>query len=204
MRVVHGMETQFPKSNPQKKRKREDSDAEEEPFVAPDSNGEDDDAGDYDEDDAYNPKGRKGRGRRGKAGHAAEASAAPVKVEGQQPPAITATADAEPEVSDAESDEFLQEEVDPATGLVNGCRPSKARYLICKAKYRYTMGEHERLLEMLKWLQEDTQRLRLSKDEALNDLLKKQYGYVVALYRRLLHSLVSIGTSLHPAFCGPR
>ena len=176
------METQFPKSNQQKKRKREDSDAEEEPFVAPDSNGEDDDAVDYDEDDAYNPRGRKGRGRRGKAaGHAAEAITVPIKVEGQPPPAVAAAAFAEPEVSDPESDEFLPEEMDPVTGLVNGCRPQKARYLICKAKYRYAMGEHERLLETLKWVQEETQRLRLSKDEALNDLLKKQYGYVVPL-----------------------
>ena len=179
------METQFPKSNQQKKRKREDSDAEEEPFVAPDSNGEDDDAPDYDEDDAYNPRGRKGRGRRGKAaGHAAEATVVPVKVEGQQPPAIPAAVFVEPEVSDPESDEFLPEEMDPSTGLVNGCRPSKARYLISKAKYRYAMGEHERLLETLKWLQEETQRLRLSKDEALNDLLKKQYGYVASLDQR--------------------
>jgi len=180
MRVVHGMETQFPKSSQQKKRKREESDAEEEPFVAPDSNGEDDDAPDYDEDDAYNPRGRKGRGRRGKAGHPAEPSAVPGKMEGQQPPAIAAVVDAEPEVSESESDEYLPEDVDDVTGLVNGCRPSKARYLICKAKYRYAMGEHERLLETLKWLQEETQRLRLSKDEALNDLLKKQYGAELA------------------------
>jgi hypothetical protein len=205
MRVVHGMETQFPKSTQQKKRKREDSDAEEEPFVAPDSNGEDDDAGDYDEDDAYNPRGRKGRGRRGKAaGHTAEATVVPVKMEGQQP--TVATADAEPDMSDPESDEFLPEEVDPVTGLVKGCRPSKARYLICKAKYRYAMGEHERLLETLKWLQEETQRLRLSKNDALNDLLKKQYGYVVASLVRLPDSGFSyrIGTSLHPASYGPR
>lgn len=177
MRVVHGLETQYPaKPTATKKRKREDSDAEEEPFVAPDSNGEDDDAGEADEDDVYNPKGRKSRARKSKAaaaGAGAGASTAHVKSEGTL--GVLAP-EPEPEISDTESSEGYLEDMDPHTGLIHGCRPAKAKYMISKAKYRYAIGEHERLLASLKFQQEEIKCLRIAKDDTLNDLLKAQYG----------------------------
>ncbi|CAG7855103.1 SubName: Full=Uncharacterized protein {ECO:0000313/EMBL:CCA70293.1} [Serendipita indica DSM 11827] len=188
MRVVHGIEPPVPNkghgpaaSVASKKRKRgakaeDESDQDDElPPGALDS-GLDDEGGDDmggigTEDDTWGPSGAKGKkrpSRKSKGGVGGAAVA--IKTE-------EAATRAHVEMSDDdESDyEISPKDVDPNTGFVIGtdCTPSKVRYLIVKAKYRYALGEHERLLERLQFEIDEVKRLQESKDEALTELIGK-------------------------------
>ncbi|PVF92437.1 hypothetical protein CPB86DRAFT_769439 [Serendipita vermifera] len=208
MRVVHNIEPLAPQSRPavlngpaaaSKKRKRgakadEESDMDDDlPPGVLDSGGEDDGvddgAGAATEDDTWNPysgKSRRRQPRRSKGGPGATTSGLGstqvIKTEeslGGYSAAYSREADWS---EDDESDyDDLYQDVDPETGLIRGTEytPSKAKYLIVKAKYRYALGEHERLLERLKFEIEEVKRLKDAKDEGLNELIRHQFGFSI-------------------------
>lgn len=156
MRVVHGIEPLTPHAKPSgpagaasKKRKRgaraeEESEDEELPQGLLESAGEDDgmdDAGGLGtEDDTWNPhtgKGKKRPSRKGKGGAGPASGIIGVKNEDISAGIQFDTRRGEALWSDDESD-YDAAYQDPQTGTVMGtdCTPSKAKYLMVKAKYR--------------------------------------------------------------------
>ncbi|KIM22226.1 hypothetical protein M408DRAFT_333005 [Serendipita vermifera MAFF 305830] len=178
-----------------KKRKRgakveDESDMDEElPPGALESGGDDDgldEVGAGTEDDVWNPSvvagaagGAKG-GARKRPPRRSRAAAAGPKIEETtiNIGALGAGTEAEWSDDDASDYEALIKDVDPNTGFIKGtdCTLAKARYLTIKAKYRYALSEHERLLEVLKFEMEQVKRIKDSKDERLNELIREQFG----------------------------
>ncbi|KAG8814959.1 hypothetical protein FRC19_001375 [Serendipita sp. 401] len=195
MRVVHGIEPVLPRNGPaasvaSKKRKRgakieNESDPDDDFLMGNmESGGEDDGMDDLPaglgtEDDTWSPgmgksKRRQTRKSKGGLGVGGGVTASVIKSEDHDGLPVRAAA---AEMSDDDESDY-ELVSDPHTGLVVGtdCTLSKARYMIVKAKYRYALGEHERLLERLQFELDEVKRLRDAKDEGLNELLHLQFG----------------------------
>ncbi|KAH9475199.1 INO80 complex subunit 1 [Psilocybe cubensis] len=70
----------------------------------------------------------------------------------------------------------LQEHFDESTGLVLGRTPAKAMYLCMKAKQRFAMEEHEKLVEQLREAKNILKREKEEKEGALDLLLRRMLG----------------------------
>ena len=72
----------------------------------------------------------------------------------------------------------LQRQADPATGLIMGRSHTMVRYMLMKAKHRWVLEQHEALVEELRVLRHEEKCWKERKDALLDELLKKQFGYV--------------------------
>lgn len=66
--------------------------------------------------------------------------------------------------------------------MVLGRTPAMVMYLLMKAKYRHATEQHEDLLEQLRVMKAETKREKELKEEALDQFLKAQFGYVVIIF----------------------
>ena len=70
----------------------------------------------------------------------------------------------------------LVQDLDPATGLIRGRPPAMVKYLVMKAKFRFALDEHSTLLEELRVLRAEECALRQGKDEALDSVMRMEFG----------------------------
>lgn len=75
----------------------------------------------------------------------------------------------------------LQVRLDETTGLVMGKTPAKVMYLLMKAKHRYAMEQNTVLAEELNLVRNDIAKEKEAKETALDELLRREIGYVVNL-----------------------
>ena len=74
--------------------------------------------------------------------------------------------------------EHLTRQQDSGTGLIMGRTQDQVRYLLMKAKHRWVLEQHEALVEELRVLRHEEKCWKERKDALLDELLKKQFGYV--------------------------
>jgi hypothetical protein len=86
------------------------------------------------------------------------------------------------ELSVSEGDDGLPEHLlkakDPLTGLIMGRTPAMVRYLVMKAKHRYALEQHEHLIEELRVAKWESKAAKESKEGALDEVLRAEFGYV--------------------------
>jgi hypothetical protein len=71
---------------------------------------------------------------------------------------------------------YLAQDLDPATGLIRGRAPAMVKYVVIKAKYRFALEEHSTLMEELRVLRAEERALRQGKDEALDAVMRMEFG----------------------------
>ena len=71
---------------------------------------------------------------------------------------------------------YLAQDLDPATGLIRGRTPAMVKYLITKAKFHFAIEQHSTLLEELRVLRAEECALRQGKDEALDSVIRMEFG----------------------------
>ena len=76
----------------------------------------------------------------------------------------------------------LAEQADPETGFIMGRSPTEVRYILMKAKHRWVLEQHEALVEELRVLRHEEKCWKERKDALLDELLKKQFGYVISTH----------------------
>jgi hypothetical protein len=76
---------------------------------------------------------------------------------------------------------YLMQDRDPATGLIRGRAPDMVKYLVMKAKFSFALEEHSTLLEELRVLRAEECALRQGKDEALDSVMRMEFGWVLSL-----------------------
>jgi hypothetical protein len=81
-----------------------------------------------------------------------------------------------PSPSDEGLPPYLAQDLDPATGLIRGRAPAMVKYLVMKAKYHFAIEQHSTLLEELRVLRAEESALRRAKDEALDSVMKMEFG----------------------------
>jgi hypothetical protein len=81
-----------------------------------------------------------------------------------------------PSPSDEGLPSYLAQDIDPATGLIRGRPPAMVKYLVTKAKYYFAIEQHSSLLEELRVLRAEESALRRGKDEALDSVMKSEFG----------------------------
>jgi len=74
---------------------------------------------------------------------------------------------------------YLAQDLDPATGLIRGRTPSMVKYLVMKAKFLFAIEQHSTLLEELRVLRAEECALRQGKDEALDSVIRMEFGPAV-------------------------
>ena len=82
---------------------------------------------------------------------------------------------------------YLAQDLDPATGLIRGRAPDMVKYLVMKAKFSFALEQHSTLLEELRVLRAEECALRQGKDEALDSVMRMEFGWVPSyssLFRR--------------------
>ncbi|KAI0274060.1 hypothetical protein BGY98DRAFT_1099239 [Russula aff. rugulosa BPL654] len=67
----------------------------------------------------------------------------------------------------------------PATGLIRGRAPDMVKYLVMKAKFSFALEQHSTLLEELRVLRAEECALRQGKDEALDSVMRMEFGPAV-------------------------
>jgi hypothetical protein len=75
--------------------------------------------------------------------------------------------------------EYLAQQIDSETGLIQGRTPAMVMYLLMKAKHRYALERHDALIDELKATKHELGRVRDEKERALNDVLRVCFGYVL-------------------------
>ena len=75
---------------------------------------------------------------------------------------------------------YLIQDRDPATGLIRGRAPDMVKYLVMKAKFSFALEEHSTLLEELRVLRAEECALRQGKDEALDSVMRMEFGWVLS------------------------
>ena len=73
---------------------------------------------------------------------------------------------------------YLAQDLDPATGLIRGRAPDMVKYLVMKAKFSFALEQHSTLLEELRVLRAEECALRQGKDEALDSVMRVEFGWV--------------------------
>ena len=73
---------------------------------------------------------------------------------------------------------YLAQDLDPATGLIRGRAPDMVKYLVMKAKFSFALEQHSTLLEELRVLRAEECALRQGKDEALDSVMRMEFGWV--------------------------
>jgi hypothetical protein len=73
---------------------------------------------------------------------------------------------------------YLAQDLDPATGLIRGRAPDMVKYLVMKAKFKFALEQHSTLLEELRVLRAEECALRQGKDEALDSVMRVEFGWV--------------------------
>jgi hypothetical protein len=73
---------------------------------------------------------------------------------------------------------YLGRDLDPATGLIRGRAPDMVKYLVMKAKFSFALEQHSTLLEELRVLRAEECALRQGKDEALDSVMRMEFGWV--------------------------
>jgi hypothetical protein len=81
-----------------------------------------------------------------------------------------------PSPSDEGLPSYLAQDIDPATGLIRGRPPAMVKYLVTKAKYVFAIEQHSSLLEELRVLRAEESALRRGKDEALDSVMRLEFG----------------------------
>ena len=71
---------------------------------------------------------------------------------------------------------YLAQDLDPATGLIRGRAPAMVKYLVMKAKHLFALEEHSTLMEELRVLRAEECALRQGKDEALDTIMRMEFG----------------------------
>jgi len=84
-----------------------------------------------------------------------------------------------PSPSDEGLPSYLAQELDPATGLIRGRAPAMVKYLVMKAKYVFAIEQHSTLMEELRVLRAEELALRQGKDEALDSVMRMEFGPAV-------------------------
>ncbi len=74
--------------------------------------------------------------------------------------------------------QYLQQQVDPASGKILGRSPDMCRYLVMKAKHRFSLEQHTDLLEELRVIRNEEKRMKEEKEHALDLVLKSCLGCV--------------------------
>jgi len=87
-----------------------------------------------------------------------------------------------PSPSDEGLPSYLAQDLDPATGLIRGRAPAMVKYLVMKAKYYFAIEQHSTLLEELRVLRAEESALRRAKDEALDSVMKTEFGLVTIFH----------------------
>ncbi|KAH9961735.1 hypothetical protein BC827DRAFT_1131323, partial [Russula dissimulans] len=77
---------------------------------------------------------------------------------------------------------YLIQDLDPVTGLIRGRAPAVVKYLVMKAKYVFALEQHSTLLEELRILRAEECALRQNKDEALDSVMRMDFGFVVSFF----------------------
>ncbi|KAF8495938.1 hypothetical protein F5888DRAFT_510267 [Russula emetica] len=72
---------------------------------------------------------------------------------------------------------YLAQDLDPATGLIRGRAPDMVKYLVMKAKFSFALEQHSTLLEELRVLRAEECALRQGKDEALDSVMRMEFGW---------------------------
>ncbi|KAF8260036.1 hypothetical protein EI94DRAFT_1749740 [Lactarius quietus] len=84
-----------------------------------------------------------------------------------------------PSSSDEGLPSYLAQDLDPATGLIRGRAPAMVKYLVMKAKCHFAIEEHSTLMEELRVLRAEERLLRQGKDEALDSVMRMEFGPAV-------------------------
>ena len=71
---------------------------------------------------------------------------------------------------------YLAQDIDPATGLIRGRAPAMVKYLVMKAKFVFALEQHSTLLEELRVLRAEECALRQGKDDALDSVMRMEFG----------------------------
>ena len=75
---------------------------------------------------------------------------------------------------------YLIQDRDPATGLIRGRAPGMVKYLVMKAKVKFALEQHSTLMEELRVLRAEECALRQGKDEALDSVMRMEFGWVMS------------------------
>ncbi|KAH9051508.1 hypothetical protein EDB87DRAFT_1694449 [Lactarius vividus] len=81
-----------------------------------------------------------------------------------------------PSPSDEGLPSYLAQDLDPATGLIRGRAPAMVKYLVMKAKVVFALEQHSTLMEELRVLRAEERLLRQGKDEALDSIMRMEFG----------------------------
>ena len=77
---------------------------------------------------------------------------------------------------------YLVQDQDPATGLIRGRAPAMVKYLVMKAKFSFALEQHSTLMEELRVLRAEECALRQGKDEALDSVMRMEFGWVLSFF----------------------
>jgi len=77
---------------------------------------------------------------------------------------------------------YLIQDLDPVTGLIRGRAPAMVKYLVMKAKYLFALEQHSTLLEELRVLRAEECALLQGKDEALDSVMRMEFGLVIFFF----------------------
>lgn len=72
--------------------------------------------------------------------------------------------------------EYLRAQYNPATNKILGRPPAMIRYLLVKSKHRFVLEQHENLLEELRVIRDQEKVARQEKEQALDQVLRKELG----------------------------
>ncbi|KAH9015105.1 hypothetical protein EDB84DRAFT_795125 [Lactarius hengduanensis] len=81
-----------------------------------------------------------------------------------------------PSPSDEGLPPYLAQDLDPATGLIRGRAPAMVKYLVMKAKVVFALEQHSTLMEELRVLRAEERSLRQEKDDALDSIMRREFG----------------------------
>ncbi|KAI0300656.1 hypothetical protein B0F90DRAFT_396402 [Multifurca ochricompacta] len=81
-----------------------------------------------------------------------------------------------PSPSDEGIPSYLAQDIDPVTGLIRGRAPIMVKYLVMKAKFLFALEQHSTLMEELRILRAEERSLRRGKDEALDSVMRMEFG----------------------------
>ena len=81
-----------------------------------------------------------------------------------------------PSPSDEGIPSYLAQDLDPATGLIRGRAPAMVKYLVMKAKFLFALEQHSTLMEELRVLRAEERALRQEKDDALDSVMRTEFG----------------------------
>ena len=73
---------------------------------------------------------------------------------------------------------YLAQDLNPATGLICGRAPDMVKYLVLKAKFSFALKQCSTLSEELRVLHAEECALCQGKDEALDSVMRMEFGWV--------------------------